>query len=279
MSSSCSNPLLYGWLNQNFRNEFEQIFNALKRCFGRVCLNKQSAVISLAHGRHGGHSTMTLTPNHELIHYQTKNSECTITDYHNNHNNHLFSKPTGKAANRNIVIIEENNNENGSSSNNHAYNKKKKNNNRFFNEPTSGLMNDPNTTQIYLSTTFGPEEESSVLDTTDINQSPKQPPHQSSNQLTVNIRPNRVTSGSRFKRLSLTDSRKRRRKKDHEQNGKEQLSISAIATDQSSIVLMDSKNSSNNSERSNSINSSNETNKHGKIQADEKSHHLSQSLL
>lgn len=31
MSSACSNPFLYGWLNENFRKEFKEILGA---CFG-----------------------------------------------------------------------------------------------------------------------------------------------------------------------------------------------------------------------------------------------------
>ena len=33
MSSACINPLLYGWLNENFRNEFLEIFNIFKSAF------------------------------------------------------------------------------------------------------------------------------------------------------------------------------------------------------------------------------------------------------
>jgi len=31
MSSACANPFLYGWLNENFRNEFKLIFSAPSR--------------------------------------------------------------------------------------------------------------------------------------------------------------------------------------------------------------------------------------------------------
>lgn len=35
MSSACSNPLLYGWLNENFRKEFREIWCCVKAC--RTC--------------------------------------------------------------------------------------------------------------------------------------------------------------------------------------------------------------------------------------------------
>lgn len=41
MSSSCSNPFLYGWLNQTFRNEFRQIFDSLKRIICKACCSRK----------------------------------------------------------------------------------------------------------------------------------------------------------------------------------------------------------------------------------------------
>ena len=32
MSSACSNPVLYGWLNDNFRKEFVEIFGFFSSC-------------------------------------------------------------------------------------------------------------------------------------------------------------------------------------------------------------------------------------------------------
>jgi neuropeptide Y receptor len=37
MSSACANPWLYGWYNDNFRNEFRDIIGPLLRCFDRHC--------------------------------------------------------------------------------------------------------------------------------------------------------------------------------------------------------------------------------------------------
>lgn len=37
MSSACANPWLYGWYNDNFRNEFRDIVGPFLRCFGRHC--------------------------------------------------------------------------------------------------------------------------------------------------------------------------------------------------------------------------------------------------
>ncbi|XP_013777923.1 neuropeptide F receptor-like [Limulus polyphemus] len=40
MSSACSNPFLYGWLNENFRKEFKDIFST---CYTSFSYNKRSA--------------------------------------------------------------------------------------------------------------------------------------------------------------------------------------------------------------------------------------------
>lgn len=37
MSSACSNPLLYGWLNNNFRNEFRELFAVLRSYTSKCC--------------------------------------------------------------------------------------------------------------------------------------------------------------------------------------------------------------------------------------------------
>lgn len=44
MSSACANPWLYGWYNDNFRNEFHDIFKPLLRCFGRCCPTLSSRI-------------------------------------------------------------------------------------------------------------------------------------------------------------------------------------------------------------------------------------------
>lgn len=230
MSSSCSNPFLYGWLNQNFRNEFEEIFLSLKRCFLRVCLHKQAtAVISLHRGR--GHS-LTGSPNHELMQYaNTKNSEYTITDYR-----HMVTKGSHRNNNNIVITVDE------TSDNRSVIDPAVRNLVHIY-EPTSCLTNEPHTTQFYLSTSFGPEDES-ALDYAEA--------------VHKNGARNRTNSNnSRFKRLSLTDSRKRKRKKDQAP-----LSISAISTDQSSNVLMDNNNNSSNNGRSkDSLSISNSTSK------------------
>lgn len=42
MSSACSNPVLYGFLNENFRNEFKEIFNCNKNnCFSKLRKKKK----------------------------------------------------------------------------------------------------------------------------------------------------------------------------------------------------------------------------------------------
>ncbi|CAG7786981.1 unnamed protein product [Allacma fusca] len=42
MSSACSNPVLYGWLNENFRKEFRDIWSALKSCCCRYRYSRQN---------------------------------------------------------------------------------------------------------------------------------------------------------------------------------------------------------------------------------------------
>jgi hypothetical protein len=56
MSSACSNPLLYGWLNQNFRQEFKELFGVfhsfLTKCFtGKSGINNMNK----AQGRRPSH--------------------------------------------------------------------------------------------------------------------------------------------------------------------------------------------------------------------------------
>ncbi|XP_076066964.1 neuropeptide F receptor-like [Oratosquilla oratoria] len=53
MSSACSNPLLYGWLNDNFRKEFHEIFHLILPCWLRhkICVRvkylKSEALVRL----------------------------------------------------------------------------------------------------------------------------------------------------------------------------------------------------------------------------------------
>ena len=45
MSSACANPLLYGWLNDNFRKEFKEIFAACA-CFKvPPAMSKQDKIV------------------------------------------------------------------------------------------------------------------------------------------------------------------------------------------------------------------------------------------
>lgn len=109
MSSSCSNPFLYGWLNQNFRNEFKEIFNMFKGYVRTVCLfiiphsltTRGSLAGKMVHRKlHDDHNdqhgtsamSTTRTNKHryskhngtatDIIQFRTRNSECTInSDY------------------------------------------------------------------------------------------------------------------------------------------------------------------------------------------------------
>ncbi|CAG2174670.1 unnamed protein product [Oppiella nova] len=56
MSSACSNPLLYGWLNYNFRNEFKELYTVfqsfLTKCFnGKAAINNNTIMKSGANRR------------------------------------------------------------------------------------------------------------------------------------------------------------------------------------------------------------------------------------
>lgn len=64
MSSACANPWLYGWYNDNFRNEFADIFKPLLRCFGRCCpglSSRISAALSTSKRRSGAQVDLTLS--------------------------------------------------------------------------------------------------------------------------------------------------------------------------------------------------------------------------
>ena len=53
MSSACANPWLYGWYNDNFRNEFRDIASPILLCFGQICptLARQISVSTLTSTR------------------------------------------------------------------------------------------------------------------------------------------------------------------------------------------------------------------------------------
>ena len=82
MSSACSNPLLYGWLNHNFRTEFKELYNVfqsfLAKCFGsKNTINNNNIIIARAERRpshiycgpthnfddYGEHHELHVTPN------------------------------------------------------------------------------------------------------------------------------------------------------------------------------------------------------------------------
>ncbi|OTF82058.1 neuropeptide F receptor-like protein, partial [Euroglyphus maynei] len=71
MSSACSNPFIYGWLNQTFRNEFKEIFNSFQHLFCHHCYKNRTMqrhqLTSVV--RESDHS-MSFSPNHRVIHYQ-----------------------------------------------------------------------------------------------------------------------------------------------------------------------------------------------------------------
>lgn len=275
MSSSCSNPFLYGWLNQNFRNEFEQIFGGLRKLFLRVCLNKKVPVVlqrrhssARTNGQqeqrfgdadaHG--DTTTMSPTHELMPYplhnknknrNNNNTECTaITDLRScaafcNDQQHqhsvLINFEPRKQAEKNGHVKARKKNKNQSS-------------------PGVGkllnadpITNETRTTQLYLDTNFGVEGVEGECTSTAYYQCSMDVPAGQQQAQQHHYRQNELNAGhhqrnshiacSRFKRLSLTDSRKRKRKKGNANGGgkrgggagDECPSVSAIATDHTSI--------------------------------------------
>lgn len=56
MSSACANPWLYGWYNDNFRNEFREVVGPLVRCCERYCpsLARKLSVVSSSSSRQKG---------------------------------------------------------------------------------------------------------------------------------------------------------------------------------------------------------------------------------
>lgn len=196
MSSSCSNPFLYGWLNQNFRNEFEQIFGGLRRIFLRVCLNKKVPVVlqrglsdrtngpqqdgHQGRGGGGGFATTTMSPNHELMPFPMKNhhhhhhhnniTECTaITDLRScaayctddPHHHHPHHHQHDQQQHSVLINFEPRSKKSGMTEKNGRINgkgKEKKNKNKGGHLLTADpVTNETRTTQLYLDTNFGVE--------------------------------------------------------------------------------------------------------------------------
>lgn len=292
MSSSCSNPFLYGWLNQNFRNEFEQIFGGLRKLFLRVCLNKKvPVVLQRRHSsgrtngqqeqRFGDDDAPTMSPTQELMPYpldsknknrnnNNNNTECTaMTDLRScgaycNDQQHQhsvlinFEKPCkGKEKNGHVKARKKNKNQGGMGK-------------LLTADP---ITNETRTTQLYLDTNFGVEGEctstayyqcSIEVPAVQKEQQQQQHHYRQNEQNAGHQQRNSHIAGSRFKRLSLTDSRKRKRKKCNANGagkrggaiGDECPSVSAIATDHSSnssIGLSMDKNNNGNDHNSNGI--------------------------
>ena len=189
MSSSCSNPFLYGWLNQNFRNEFKEIFILFKRFFLRVCLQKEPTLVRIVREPE---NSLTLSPNNKIIHYEPKNSQCTITDYTNvtekksNMPNMANSVTVNNISSKNVVIsIEE--------KRRCSVNDVGDNDNGTFGANVNVRLLDSKQHEMILADGTGQ---------TVVN-------HQSINRNNINTN---TSNNCRFKRLSLTDSRKRRKR-------------------------------------------------------------------
>lgn len=68
MSSACSNPLLYGWLNENFRKEYIEIWCCVKSCQACGCKRGDSLSRSLSRRESRPEREQT------TVHYRKKNS-------------------------------------------------------------------------------------------------------------------------------------------------------------------------------------------------------------
>ena len=75
MSSACSNPLLYGWLNDNFRKEFLEVFDILCPCCSFA--TSRARMGSLRTSRGGGtvKDSLTGAPHHYPVVLYTKAAE------------------------------------------------------------------------------------------------------------------------------------------------------------------------------------------------------------
>lgn len=67
MSSACSNPLLYGWLNENFRKEFREIWCCVKTC--QSCRGQRDGLLGRGVSRRESRLEKETT-----VHYRKKNS-------------------------------------------------------------------------------------------------------------------------------------------------------------------------------------------------------------
>ncbi|KAG9511280.1 Neuropeptide F receptor, partial [Fragariocoptes setiger] len=65
-SSACSNPILYGFLNDNFRKEFNEIFTSYCNCCWRFCYRSQPLPSAVTHSTLGARThTQTSADNHD----------------------------------------------------------------------------------------------------------------------------------------------------------------------------------------------------------------------
>lgn len=191
MSSSCSNPFIYGWLNQNFRNEFKEIFNLFKRYFFRFCLHKETTAVTIVREPE---NSLTLSPNNnKVIHYEPKNSQCTITDYTNAVERRLNSTMAGSTAG-----VEGQHGKNGQNVMMIAIEE----------QESSSQSASPEGKVVRHSVYFNPTATDEC--SREEEQQPQQPPSSDAKHSSFNCY--RANSSCRFKRLSLTDSRKRKKR-------------------------------------------------------------------
>lgn len=287
MSSSCSNPFLYGWLNQNFRNEFEQIFGGLRKLFLRVCLNKKVPIVlqrrhssdrtngqqEQRFGDAGAHGDMTtMMPTNELMPYPL-NSKNKNKNKSNNNNTEFTAMTDLRSCaaycndqqHQHSVLINFEPRKQAEKNGHVKARKKSKNQSGMGKLLTADpITNETRTTQLYLDTNFGVEGECTSSAyyqcSIDVPAVQQQRHHYRQNEQNAGHQQrNSHIAGSRFKRLSLTDSRKRKRKKCSVNGagrkggtavGDQCPSVSAIATDHSSnsssiSLSMDKNNNSN----------------------------------
>lgn len=75
MSSACSNPLLYGWLNDNFRKEFMEVFDILCPCCGIGAARSRMGSVRTSRGGATVKDSLTGPPHHHPVVLYTKAAE------------------------------------------------------------------------------------------------------------------------------------------------------------------------------------------------------------
>lgn len=95
MSSTCYNPFLYAWLNENFRKEFKQVLPCYRSSLRQNSLNLNDPRSRANHRKsRGAADEDDLNNGHEMI--QLQEQPTTIVNMYNNHNDNLTPETTNE---------------------------------------------------------------------------------------------------------------------------------------------------------------------------------------